>query len=91
MLRAKAEELDKTIRKLDTLRNGLLHAAACPAPSHTWNVPPSAASCGSLPLELVERAGGELRESTGHEASYYDPLYRALGSPGYPSTVLRPR
>ncbi len=34
MLRAKAEELDKTIRKLGTLRNGLLHAAACPAPSH---------------------------------------------------------
>jgi DNA-binding transcriptional MerR regulator len=34
MLRVKAEELDKTIRKLRTMRDGLLHAAACPAPSH---------------------------------------------------------
>ena len=34
MLGAKAEELDKTIRKLSTMRDGLLHAAACPAPSH---------------------------------------------------------
>ena len=34
MLAAKAEELDKTIRKLRTIREGLRHAAACPAPSH---------------------------------------------------------
>jgi DNA-binding transcriptional MerR regulator len=34
MLGAKAQELDKTIRKLSTMRDGLLHAAACPAPSH---------------------------------------------------------
>ena len=34
MLRAKAEQLGRTIRRLDTLRDGLLHAAACPAPSH---------------------------------------------------------
>jgi DNA-binding transcriptional MerR regulator len=34
MLGAKAEELDKTIRKLGTMRDGLLHAAACRAPSH---------------------------------------------------------
>jgi DNA-binding transcriptional MerR regulator len=34
MLAAKAEELDRTIRKLRTLRDGLRHAAACPAPSH---------------------------------------------------------
>ncbi|MBL8552520.1 MAG: helix-turn-helix domain-containing protein [Hyphomonadaceae bacterium] len=34
MLRSKAEELDKTIRKLSVLREGLRHAAACPAPSH---------------------------------------------------------
>lgn len=30
----KAEELDRTIRKLGALRDGLRHAAACPAPSH---------------------------------------------------------
>lgn len=34
MLAAKAEELDRTIRKLIAMRNGLRHAAACPAPSH---------------------------------------------------------
>lgn len=34
MLAEKAEELDKKIRELCTIRNGLRHAAACPAPSH---------------------------------------------------------
>jgi DNA-binding transcriptional MerR regulator len=34
MLLAKAEELDGTIRKLADMRDGLRHAAACPAPSH---------------------------------------------------------
>lgn len=35
MLAAKADDLDQTIRKLAALRDGLRHAAACPAPSHT--------------------------------------------------------
>ena len=30
----KADELDRTIRKLMTMRDGLRHAAACSAPSH---------------------------------------------------------
>lgn len=34
MLSAKADELDRTIRKLSAMRDGLRHAAACPAPSH---------------------------------------------------------
>lgn len=34
MLRAKADELDGTIRKLTQMRDSLRHAAACPAPSH---------------------------------------------------------
>jgi DNA-binding transcriptional MerR regulator len=34
MLAAKAEELDQTIHKLITMRDGLRHAANCPAPSH---------------------------------------------------------
>ena len=34
MLTAKAEELGRTITKLSALRDGLRHAAACPAPSH---------------------------------------------------------
>ena len=34
MLADKAEEIDKTIRKLRGMRDGLRHAAACPHPSH---------------------------------------------------------
>ena len=34
MLASKADELDRTIRRLGALRDGLRHAAACPAPSH---------------------------------------------------------
>ena len=34
LLSAKADELDATIRRLTTMRDGLRHAAACPAPSH---------------------------------------------------------
>jgi DNA-binding transcriptional MerR regulator len=34
MLAAKAQELDGTIRKLSAMRDGLRHAAVCPAPSH---------------------------------------------------------
>lgn len=34
VLAAKAEELDRTIRQLSAMRDGLRHAAACSAPSH---------------------------------------------------------
>src|SRR3546814_4745374 len=34
LLSEKAEELDRTIRQLSALTNGLQHAALCPAPSH---------------------------------------------------------
>jgi DNA-binding transcriptional MerR regulator len=34
MLANKAKELDLTIRKMTAMRDGLRHAAACPAPSH---------------------------------------------------------
>lgn len=34
LLAAKATELDATIRQLTAMRDGLQHAAACPAPSH---------------------------------------------------------
>ena len=33
-LAGKAEELDRTIRRLTAVRDGLRHAARCPAPSH---------------------------------------------------------
>ncbi len=34
LLAAKAEELDRTIRELTAMRDGLRHAVACRAPSH---------------------------------------------------------
>jgi DNA-binding transcriptional MerR regulator len=34
VLAAKADELDHRIRQLTTMRDGLRHAAECPAPSH---------------------------------------------------------
>lgn len=34
LLAARAQQLDSTIRKLIALRDGLRHAAVCPAPSH---------------------------------------------------------
>jgi DNA-binding transcriptional MerR regulator len=34
MLTDKADELDATIEKLTKMRDGLRHAAACPAPTH---------------------------------------------------------
>lgn len=34
MLAAKADELDRTIRRMTAMRDGLRHAAVCPAPSH---------------------------------------------------------
>jgi DNA-binding transcriptional MerR regulator len=34
MLAAKAQELDRTIRRLSAVRDGLQHAAVCPALSH---------------------------------------------------------
>ena len=34
MLADKATELDRTIRRLAAMRDGLRHAAVCPAPSH---------------------------------------------------------
>src|SRR5690348_3069545 len=34
MLTAKAEQVDATMRRMKALRDGLRHAAVCPAPSH---------------------------------------------------------
>jgi DNA-binding transcriptional MerR regulator len=34
MLMAKADEIDALVRRLSAMRDGLRHAAACPAPSH---------------------------------------------------------
>lgn len=52
MLADRAEELDRTIRRLSAMRDGLRHAAACPAPTHlecpTFRRFLSAAASGAL-------------------------------------------
>jgi DNA-binding transcriptional MerR regulator len=52
MLSAKADEIDATIKRLKATRNGLRHAAVCPAPSHsecpTFQRLLSAAASGAL-------------------------------------------
>jgi DNA-binding transcriptional MerR regulator len=52
-LSAKAEELDRTIRELSVLREGLRHAAACRAPSHL--------ECPKFQRILRAAAGGKLK------------------------------
>jgi DNA-binding transcriptional MerR regulator len=54
MLSAKADELDRTIRKLSSMRDGLRHAAACPAPSHM--------ECPTFRRILRAAASGAIRE-----------------------------
>lgn len=49
MLSEKAAQLDRTIKQLAALKNGLEHAAACPAPSH--------AECPSFQRLLKVAAG----------------------------------
>ena len=52
MLADKADELDRTIRRLTAMRDGLRHAAACPAPSHM--------ECPTFRRFLSAAASGEL-------------------------------
>jgi DNA-binding transcriptional MerR regulator len=58
MLDAKASELDRTIRKLSALRDGLKHAASCPEEHHT--------DCPTFQRLLKVAALGERRSSGAH-------------------------
>jgi DNA-binding transcriptional MerR regulator len=60
MLADKADELDSTIRKLTAMRNGLRHAAACPAPSHM--------ECPTF-RRLLGLAASEMKSKVKKEAS----------------------
>ena len=55
-LAAKADELDGTIRRLSAMRDGLRHAAACPAPSHM--------ECPTFRRILQAAAGGTFASPT---------------------------
>jgi DNA-binding transcriptional MerR regulator len=57
MLEAKASELDRTIRELSALRDGLKHAASCPHAHHS--------DCPKFKRLLKVAALGERRSSVG--------------------------
>lgn len=69
LLADKADELDARIRKLTSMRDGLRHAAACPAPSHL--------ECPKfrrlLGIAASATAGGRRRKTS--------PRSRRLGQP----------
>ena len=67
MLAAKAQELDRTIRKLSAMRDGLRHAAACPAPSHM--------ECPTFRRLLAAASSGAARKNSGRTRSN-SPLNR---------------
>jgi DNA-binding transcriptional MerR regulator len=68
MLAAKAEKLDTTIRKLTAMRNGLRHAAACPARTHmecpTFRRLLRSAATGAFRRDRKSTPGGSRRGST---------------------------
>lgn len=71
LLAAKANDLDRTIRKLSAMRDGLRHAAACPARTHmecpTFRRYLRAATLGALRSPAaqasVKKAGRRVRET----------------------------
>jgi DNA-binding transcriptional MerR regulator len=56
-LATKADELDRTIRQLSSMRDGLRHASVCPAPSHL--------ECPSF--RRLMRAAAEVRSDVSKE------------------------
>ena len=62
MLAGKADELDRTIRKLGAMRDGLRHAVACPAPSHM--------ECPTFRRLMNAEASGVRRKKTGRSRSH---------------------
>ncbi len=67
-LARKADELDVTIRKLKSMRDGLRHAAACPAPSHM--------ECPKFRRLLGLAASGAGRERKGKSVGKASPPRR---------------
>ena len=61
LLAAKADELDRTIKRLKAMSDGLRHAAACPAPSH--------AECPTFRRLLKAAAAGAIERSRARSAA----------------------
>lgn len=64
LLAAKASELDATIRKLLAMRDGLRHAARCPAPSHLECPTFRRLMAGALGGKTAQAATGRPRPGT---------------------------
>jgi DNA-binding transcriptional MerR regulator len=71
MLADKADELDRTIQQLSAMRDGLRHAAACPAPSHM--------ECPTFRRFLSAAASGTLSDARGRAAPRRPRNKRATG------------
>jgi len=69
VLAAKADELDARIRQLGAMRNGLRHAASCPAPSHmecpTFRRLLRATASGAMRVDRADSAGPPARPRGG--------------------------
>lgn len=67
MLTHKANELDRTIRRLSGLRDGLRHAAACPAPRHvecpTFQRILKAVATGAIRVQEEDSKPGRARKA----------------------------
>lgn len=65
LLAAKADEIDAVVKRLKAMRNGLRHAAVCPAPSHaqcpTFQRLLRAASAGALDRRPLKSARAQRR------------------------------
>ena len=68
VLAGKADELDQAIRKLGAMRDGLRHAAACPAPNHM--------ECPTFRRLMSAAASGARKEKRGRKRPN-EPLNRA--------------
>jgi len=69
LLAAKADELERTIRRLTAMRDGLRHAAACPERSHlecpTFRRLLRAAASGAIGARQVRGDGGRATRTGG--------------------------
>ena len=72
LLAGKADELDRTIRKLSAMRDGLRHAAACRAPSHM--------ECPTFRRLMSSAASGARQKKPGR-ARPRNPLNRTRATP----------
>jgi DNA-binding transcriptional MerR regulator len=64
LLSGKADELDRTIRRLSAMRDGLRHAAVCPAPSHL--------ECPTFRRLMSAAASGVRRKRSGRPKPAYN-------------------